>query len=172
MNKTEYILTPDGELYHCKHSYEGFIDLDGGVLCHWKYTRKERLPNGKWRYYYDKITDHFGDYVKAVSSKDERAAYERSQKAWDNFIIKTDRVARTKTSSSKEKSEQREKLSNYSKQGAYMLNSKIGRLKALQRAENQTLGEKANAVAKVFVEHSKEHISNAKKWLSNLFDRG
>lgn len=34
-----------------------YIELDAGELAHWKYARKERLPNGKWRYYYV-ITEH------------------------------------------------------------------------------------------------------------------
>lgn len=34
MKKHDYILTPDGELYH------------------WKYTKREKV-NGKWRYWYD-----------------------------------------------------------------------------------------------------------------------
>lgn len=30
-----------------------YIDLDEGELMHWKYIKREKLPNGKWRYYYD-----------------------------------------------------------------------------------------------------------------------
>jgi hypothetical protein len=30
-----------------------YIDLEEGELMHWKYIRKEKLPNGKTRYYYD-----------------------------------------------------------------------------------------------------------------------
>lgn len=30
-----------------------YIDLDEDEIMHWKYIKKERRPNGKWRYYYD-----------------------------------------------------------------------------------------------------------------------
>jgi hypothetical protein len=30
-----------------------YIDLDEGELMHWKYIKRVKLPNGKWRYYYD-----------------------------------------------------------------------------------------------------------------------
>lgn len=30
-----------------------YIDLDEGELMHWKYIKREKLSNGKWRYYYD-----------------------------------------------------------------------------------------------------------------------
>lgn len=36
------------------HSYElAYVDLDEGELMHWKYIKRKKLPNGKWRYYYD-----------------------------------------------------------------------------------------------------------------------
>ena len=30
-----------------------YIDLDEGELCHWKYIKREKIGNGKYRYYYD-----------------------------------------------------------------------------------------------------------------------
>lgn len=30
-----------------------YIDLDEDEICHWKYIRREIMPNGKYRYYYD-----------------------------------------------------------------------------------------------------------------------
>lgn len=39
------------ELIHGKKL--AYIDLDEGELLHWKYIKKKKLPNGKWRYYYD-----------------------------------------------------------------------------------------------------------------------
>lgn len=30
-----------------------YIDLDEGELMHWKYIKRVKLANGKWRYYYD-----------------------------------------------------------------------------------------------------------------------
>ena len=43
--------TPISELYH--EDNIAYIDLDEGELMHWKYIKREKLPNGKWRYYYD-----------------------------------------------------------------------------------------------------------------------
>lgn len=38
-----------------RHSVDlAYIDLDEGELMHWKYIKREKMPNGKWRYYYDK----------------------------------------------------------------------------------------------------------------------
>lgn len=37
-----------------------YIDLDEGVLMHWKYIKREKLPSGKWRYYY-----HDDEHAKA-----------------------------------------------------------------------------------------------------------
>ena len=30
-----------------------YIDLDSNEVMHWKYIKRNKLPNGKWRYYYD-----------------------------------------------------------------------------------------------------------------------
>lgn len=48
---TEYILTRDGKLMHIQRL--AYVDLDEGELVHFKYLKKEKLANGKWRYYYD-----------------------------------------------------------------------------------------------------------------------
>ena len=49
MNK--YIII-DGKLY--RHSDIRYIDLSEGEMMHWKYLRRVKLPNGKYRYYYEK----------------------------------------------------------------------------------------------------------------------
>lgn len=51
-----------------------YIGKDGlhqtdSSLQHWKYIRREKLPNGKWRYIYDK------EKLKDDLGFDERAAY-------------------------------------------------------------------------------------------------
>ncbi len=57
MNKANYILTSDGvfisqdELFHGRDIH--YIDLDPDELMHWKYIKRVKLPNGKYRYYYD-----------------------------------------------------------------------------------------------------------------------
>lgn len=39
--------------------------VNGGELYHWKYIRREKMPNGKYRYYYDKDNNK----LKAVTTK-------------------------------------------------------------------------------------------------------
>lgn len=43
--------TPMEELYHSDNV--AYIDLDEDEICHWKYIKRVKLPNGKWRYFYD-----------------------------------------------------------------------------------------------------------------------
>lgn len=44
-------ITIDGELYHTDNI--AYIDLDPDEIMHWKYIKREKLANGKYRYYYD-----------------------------------------------------------------------------------------------------------------------
>lgn len=61
------------ELIHDDHF--AYIDLDEGELCHWKYVKKKKLPNGKWRYYYDledlkkDVKSTINGLMKRISSK-------------------------------------------------------------------------------------------------------
>lgn len=48
----EKYIAINGKLY--AHSDIAYIDLDEGEMMHWKYLRRERAANGKWRYYYEK----------------------------------------------------------------------------------------------------------------------
>lgn len=59
--------TPISELIHSERDDNiAYIDLDEGELMHWKYIKREKLPNGKWRYYYDK--DALKNDVKAATN--------------------------------------------------------------------------------------------------------
>lgn len=51
-----YILTSDGIFISEKdlmHSSIKYIDLGPDEIMHWKYIKRVKLPNGKYRYYYD-----------------------------------------------------------------------------------------------------------------------
>lgn len=54
-----------------------YIDLDDGELMHWKYIKRVKLPNGKWRYYYD-----VGQKARAMMyrSKQELVTAEEAEK--------------------------------------------------------------------------------------------
>lgn len=68
-----------------------YIDLDEGELMHWKYIKREKLPNGKWRYYYDmnQLKDDLGFDERARYLKLKRE-YERSSRraneTFDNWM--------------------------------------------------------------------------------------
>lgn len=57
---SNYILSPDGKLYHAGDDY----------LQHWKYIKREKV-NGKWRYFYD--NEAYRNYKSA-------SAYEEVEK--------------------------------------------------------------------------------------------
>lgn len=59
----EYFIGSDGELYHRRRTLS-YIDLDENEFVHFKYIKREKLPNGKWRYYYD--SDQLKEDVKKV----------------------------------------------------------------------------------------------------------
>ena len=42
---SKYVLMHGGDI--------NYIDLDEGEMCHFKYIKREKLANGKYRYYYD-----------------------------------------------------------------------------------------------------------------------
>lgn len=53
-----------------------YIDLDEGEMMHWKYIKREKLPNGKWRYYYkddeyDKLVKDYGNTIKSYELNTE-----------------------------------------------------------------------------------------------------
>ncbi len=52
--------TPVSDLMHSEDDFYGvrgenirYIDLDEDEIMHWKYIKRVKLPNGKWRYIYD-----------------------------------------------------------------------------------------------------------------------
>ena len=81
---SQYVLHNNGSL--------SYVDLDDSELMHWKYVKKKRLPNGKWRYYYDV------NQLKNDLGFDERAAYrkavEREASAYNDWQDKTAKATR------------------------------------------------------------------------------
>lgn len=64
-----------------------YIDLDAGELMHWKYIKRVKLPNGKYRYYYDIGQDDRAemDYRKNELSKAERRKEDAHKKRSEDF---------------------------------------------------------------------------------------
>ena len=50
-----------------------YIDLDEGELCHWKYIKREKLSNGKYRYYYDYGQKQLEEYNRVKRDYDNVA---------------------------------------------------------------------------------------------------
>lgn len=63
-----------------------YVDLDDGELMHWKYIKKEKRPNGKWRYYYDvdQLKDDLGVDEKERMNK-ANAEYKQAMKDAKNY---------------------------------------------------------------------------------------
>lgn len=87
--------TPIDELYHSDNDPElGYIDLDEDELVHWKYIKREKLPNGKWRYYYDKeqmkndtknFIDNLKNKIKSKVDKKTDDAVKSANKAFSGL---------------------------------------------------------------------------------------
>lgn len=57
MSSRNYIITSNGSFISEDKLFHGrnirYIDLDPDELIHWKYIKRMKLSNGKYRYYYD-----------------------------------------------------------------------------------------------------------------------
>ena len=53
----DYVLTKNGSFIPIQELAHGrnirYIDLDEDEMMHWKYIKRVKLSNGKYRYYYD-----------------------------------------------------------------------------------------------------------------------
>lgn len=71
-----------------------YIDLDEDEMMHWKYIKREKLPNGKYRYYYDQseldrykeeaVKKSYKAYVDEDAYAESKAAYEKANKKATN----------------------------------------------------------------------------------------
>lgn len=72
----DYVLTKNGsfipiqELTHGRNTR--YIDLDEDEMMHWQYIKRVKLPNGKYRYYYDESA--LTESVKKAEAMNTRAA--------------------------------------------------------------------------------------------------
>lgn len=75
----------DTPLTELQHSELAYIDLDEGELMHWKYIKREKLPNGKWRYFYDKdeLKKDTKNFLDGVKNKAKSMFDKRTDKALD-----------------------------------------------------------------------------------------
>lgn len=66
--------TPVDELYHGDNIV--YVDLDADEIVHFKYIKREKLPNGKYRYFYDQ-----SELDKLKSSSDRANAWKTQASA-------------------------------------------------------------------------------------------
>ena len=99
-----------------------YIDLAEGELMHWKYIKKTKLPNGKWRYYYD------AKYIKKVRKNGKRSYY------YDFDAVKNDLGVNKLQAYSKARSELNAANKAYSKAGSKAANT----AKYLSQTKNPT----------------------------------
>jgi chaperonin cofactor prefoldin len=74
------------ELFH-SDTYLGQDFSDG--IRHFKYIKREKLPNGKWRYYYSHAEYNTAKSAHIVAQKNYTKAYENSRKAQTKFNEKS-----------------------------------------------------------------------------------
>ena len=83
--------TPVSELMHSSNLL--YVDIDEGELRHWKYIKREKLPNGKWRYYYD-MEATYNTVVKAADTAAKiKKKTEATKKDLSNKLRKLDRYS-------------------------------------------------------------------------------
>ena len=83
--------TPVSELYHARNI--AYVDLDEDVVVHWKYIKREKLPNGKWRYYYNQSElDNIKKLAKDAEQEELRNAL-KSATASVNARIQDDSMS-------------------------------------------------------------------------------
>lgn len=96
MPNKNYILTSNGSfisedaLIHSSNIR--YVDLDPDVLVHWKYIKRIKLSNAKYRYYYD------DSYLNATKQKAESARTESLRESAKEFNAREDaRIAMEKS---------------------------------------------------------------------------
>lgn len=69
----------------CDKQYDRGIDkrrnpntLRNNELMHWKYIKKEKKSNGKWRYYYNNPPEKKYNVIEDILGVDERDAYKKA----------------------------------------------------------------------------------------------
>lgn len=87
-----------------KTYYVKRVDNNNDELYHWKYIKREKKPNGKWRYYYDKdalkkdLKDKFNSiyndpnniYDMDSSNYDEKMKQLANSKEWQDIVKRRD----------------------------------------------------------------------------------
>ena len=82
-----------------------YIDLDEDEILHWQYIRREKLPNGKYRYYYDEkeLNKYKNDAEQATAN---------AQKAKKDLDLAQNTLYRAKQSEGKAADRYRDAVKN------------------------------------------------------------
>ena len=80
----------DTQVEELFHSYNiAYVDLDANEICHFKYIKREKLSNGKWRYYYDQSEL---DQYKMIADRANKNAAKTANKL--NIAQNAEEIAR------------------------------------------------------------------------------
>ena len=150
------------------------IDLDPDVLVHWKYIKREKLPNGKWRYYYrdtdyEKIRDEYLD-----ESNQQNELSKRFKKYTDFVGLYTaqldkvnngDKAATDANQNLRGWKEMRDEIGEEMNASYW----KLKRIKPQYEAARDHYARSAGHKVANLLNKASDKIYNAKQWLKGLF---
>lgn len=151
-----------------------YIDLDEDEIMHWKYIKKKKLSNGKWRYYYrdDDYEDIRNQYLDARQRDLETSTrFKKYMGFVDYYTAQLDKANggnKALTDANKNLQgwkEMRDKAGD-ERAAAYR---NLKRLKPqYENAERQYMRSAGHKVAD-FLNKASDKIYKAKKWFKSLF---
>ena len=154
--------------------------MNQDYLCHWKYIKKKRGKNGKWRYYYDDSTlkryDNNESVTKNVNGVTTTTEYRKGNGIFDNQTTYTTRVSgvaafpsgkiRGKRVPSKSWDVSYKTVRNVKEQG------KLSRSYAKAEKFIYNTFYKKNSKVNKLIKSSKKQINNGRKFVQSIFDKG
>lgn len=151
-----------------------YIDLDEGEMMHWKYIKREKLPNGKWRYYYrdteyDEIKKKYLDTSRRQQEASDRfKKYSSFVDYYATQLDKANKGNKALTDANKNLQgwkEMRDKAGNESN-AAYW---ELKRLKPQYEGAKKQYARSAGHKVADFLNKASDAIDKGKKWLKGLF---
>lgn len=153
-----------------------YIDLDPDELVHWKYIKREKLSNGKYRYYYkddayDKAReDYHNANVKYNEASMMTDAYRKHSAYLYDQLNKQhngNTLAVERDKSYQDAVKLREKYASEKTDAAWDLRRKREMYMKAHAQYNRSAGHKVAD----FLNGASDMIDKAKKWLIGLFKR-
>lgn len=147
-----------------------YIDLDEGELMHWKYIKREKLPNGKYRYYYrdTDYEDARNKFFEASKAHEEAAnrsrEYSRFVSYYQNQLDKANGGNKQLTDANKNLQgwkEMQKKAADESRDTYQALKTYRAQYEKAQKVYNKSAGHKVADL----LNKASGAIHKAKNWL-------